>query len=1324
MAIICKYKFNSTLCADYIPEFNSEFTGYTKTDVDNGDNTITRTIEHDTLKPTLIRFGNSQSVTDREKSLLELIECNTSNVTNMDSMFFGCGSLTSLNLSNFNTSKVTNMSAMFYNCNKLTSLDLSNFNTSKVINMNSMFNGCTSLTSLDLSNFDTIKVNNMGYMFSNCNKLTSLDLSNFNTSNVISMLGMFRTCSSLTSLDVSNFNTSKVNNMRDMFSDCTLLSSLNISNFNTSNVNNMGYMFNGCSSLTSLNLSNFNTSKVQHMFDMFSGCTSLTSLDLSNFNTINVTNMSYMFYDCTSLSDIGMVYCNKATIDKVSLLIQHTANIYVNSVIPENCIPVEGITFIFDGDIKTLYLNSPLLEGDTIEEKDGGIYHVHRSEQVVFDGSSDEGWVQSPSNDSTKPNYFIWLNNVFYKYASNNQLCDKMRISNPYSDYSQNIVKIINGSARIRKDDYLEVGISSWLQSNPITLVAQLVEPQYELIEQSNLVIPSYANGHLDFNTAVPVEKVEFKPFTEELTYLYPSTSYTVQFVSDRETLVDLILGGTLLLSQSIVVGLNRISITTPSELVDNKLVISGIANISKVVVTDTNRQFRYFEGMKSVGECGELEVKSCNKNLLDYTQLYDENNFIKTYEIYGFWAYKVKVEKGKTYTVSVGATEKITIDGKTPYLCITTQEEYQKTPNQYKEWINHASLKFDNVVTITSTDGYLYIQVSSDMNKVKSLLDNIGYIQIEEGTTATDYIPHQSNSQQLNHEPLRAVGESKDRYVLIDGKWYIERNCAEFILTDSLDYSLGNTSSTPFIQFTFELGSSSDYTTTDKIICNRLKTTNVYSNNTNIGICYIKNDTIRIRLTNSDTLDSFKTWLNQGSTVIVYALPSPIYEEINYNPFETYSDVTHISTNSLIPTNMVIKNHGYNCILKPSTTYTVALNKPNGTISAKLGGSAKVDSTNSIFTITTPSTLNDNVLRLSGSGNVKDIMILEGDKTVNTPSYFEGIESVFEQEYDAEKGKYRVTARVEGNGKESSIIFYLNEPLRGTGSAKDKVFIQDSKVVVERNCSSITLDGSKNIHKANTDFDSVNNISFSIDIDNIAPSWANCNNIVCSTLPNVGNRTWKGNMEGITSNDIIILLCISRNKLQTQDVNGFKQWLQANPTKVVYVLAEPVYEEADCDLSKLVLENYENSSLIFESNIPVSANIKYSGEVPVVTQAKALSSKVDNTTLDINENIIPYMCDIDYRIVELQLMNGDTQGEGIELLGIGDIEILGNENVLFNNREDKKHNYSYDMLKRDILSQRYSKEEYQYRLDRYLLANKISDEEYKELEGLLNNGE
>jgi len=55
-----------------------------------------------------------------ELNLLERIEglehLNTSQVTDMSSMFSGCGSLTSLDLSRFDTSKVTKMSRMFDDC--------------------------------------------------------------------------------------------------------------------------------------------------------------------------------------------------------------------------------------------------------------------------------------------------------------------------------------------------------------------------------------------------------------------------------------------------------------------------------------------------------------------------------------------------------------------------------------------------------------------------------------------------------------------------------------------------------------------------------------------------------------------------------------------------------------------------------------------------------------------------------------------------------------------------------------------------------------------------------------------------------------------------------------------------------------------------------------------------------------------------------------------------------------------------------------------------------------------------------------------------------
>ena len=48
-----------------------------------------------------------------------------------------------------------------------------NFNTSNVTNMGSMFRDCSSLTSLDLSNFNTANVTSMDYMFSECYKLTN-----------------------------------------------------------------------------------------------------------------------------------------------------------------------------------------------------------------------------------------------------------------------------------------------------------------------------------------------------------------------------------------------------------------------------------------------------------------------------------------------------------------------------------------------------------------------------------------------------------------------------------------------------------------------------------------------------------------------------------------------------------------------------------------------------------------------------------------------------------------------------------------------------------------------------------------------------------------------------------------------------------------------------------------------------------------------------------------------------------------------------------------------------------------------------------------------
>ena len=222
-------------------------------------------------------------------------------------------------IKNFDTKNVKNTNSMFCGCESLTSLDLSNFNTEKVTNMRNMFSVCVKLKGLNLSNFNTNKVTDMSNMFCRCESLTSLNLSNFNTKKVEHMESMFFGCKSLTSLNLSNFNTENVTNMGDMFCRCSNLKKLNLSKFNTKYVNNMKCMFYGCSSLTSLNLSNFNTNNVENMESMFERCSKLEKLDIANFNTKNVKNMNNIFREVKD--NLTISYNDE---NKISSLINYT----------------------------------------------------------------------------------------------------------------------------------------------------------------------------------------------------------------------------------------------------------------------------------------------------------------------------------------------------------------------------------------------------------------------------------------------------------------------------------------------------------------------------------------------------------------------------------------------------------------------------------------------------------------------------------------------------------------------------------------------------------------------------------------------------------------------------------------------------------------------------------------------------------------------------------------------------------------------------------------------------------------------------------------
>jgi len=221
---------------------------------------------------------------------------NFDNVTDMNSMFYGCNSLASV--PQINSTTITSMASTFYDCYNITTIPF--FDTSNVDIMYRMCFGCSSLTSVPL--FDTSNVTNISLMFNGCSSLTSVPL--FDTSNVTNISYMFYGCSNLTS--IPHFNTSNVTDMDGMFYGCSKLTS--IPHFNTSNVTDISFMFHGCSSLTSI--PQFNTSNVTSVEAMFQGCSNLTTIPLLDWSSAGYDDrqgfsLFGIFTNCTALVDVG-----------------------------------------------------------------------------------------------------------------------------------------------------------------------------------------------------------------------------------------------------------------------------------------------------------------------------------------------------------------------------------------------------------------------------------------------------------------------------------------------------------------------------------------------------------------------------------------------------------------------------------------------------------------------------------------------------------------------------------------------------------------------------------------------------------------------------------------------------------------------------------------------------------------------------------------------------------------------------------------------------------------------------------------------------------
>jgi len=354
-------------------------------------------------------FYNCSALT----SIKGLENLNTSEVVYMNSMFQGCSSLTSLDLTSFDTSNLTIMNGMFAYCSSLTSIDLSSFNTSKVTDMGGLFAECSNLETIyvDEARWSTAAVtsenNGNGALFYNCGPLVGgngtayydtykedLDyarvdkpgqpgyLTDKNATpvengsepyivpnsdktvwtfyyddqkesrggqNLVNSSFNFPTTTQIV-FDASFANYTSLTSLESWFALCNNMTSIiGMENLYTANVTDMSNMFLNCYKLTSLDVSQLNTEKVTNMKNMFQGCKLLTSIDLSNFNTANVTDMAGMFVDCSKLTSLDVSKFNTANVTNMNGMFDGCSALTSLDVSNFNTAKVKSMRWMFQG---------------------------------------------------------------------------------------------------------------------------------------------------------------------------------------------------------------------------------------------------------------------------------------------------------------------------------------------------------------------------------------------------------------------------------------------------------------------------------------------------------------------------------------------------------------------------------------------------------------------------------------------------------------------------------------------------------------------------------------------------------------------------------------------------------------------------------------------------------------------------------------------------------------------------------------------------------------------------------------------------------------
>ena len=230
------------------------------------------------------------------------------------------------------------------------------------------------------------------------------------------------------------------------------------------------------------------------------------------------------------------------------------------------------------------------------------------------------------------------------------------------------------------------------------------------------------------------------------------------------------------------------------------------------------------------------------------------------------------------------------------------------------------------------------------------------------------------------------------------------------------------------------------------------------------------------------------------------------------------------------------------------------------------------------------------------------------------------------------------------------------------------------------------------------------------------------CNNFI-------QKPTLEKGVECITNNgggSSYIRIKILKSKLATQDVEGFKKWLETNPTTFYYELTEPIETHLDESINLKVFnektyisfENAMSGTSSFKAPVDSAATISRLNREnrALEEENKTLRQDFESTTLSLTDSdleLVKQNVDIDFRLMEVEFALDIPQA-------------ILSSNINFKKKGEVKSmaRTPYAMMKIVILSGDYDREDYIHKVGKYYERGRMTKEEYDELMSLMTADE